>query len=72
MGTHTGERPFKCELCNNKFTTKRNMQRHMKRCRSDKLYQCPVCKKSFAQEYQLTDHIKEHEQRNVGKADYNG
>ena len=48
MFTHTGLRPWKCEICEKTFNQKANLQRHMLTHESAK-YKCYICEKAFTQ-----------------------
>ncbi|ROL43063.1 Zinc finger protein 407 [Anabarilius grahami] len=41
--THTGERPFKCQLCNFASTTQSHLTRHKRVHTGEKPYRCPWC-----------------------------
>ena len=49
MLIHTRDKPFICTLCENKFTFKSELERHMSIHTLGKLYTCILCDKEFIQ-----------------------
>lgn len=70
--THTGLRPYRCRLCGRAFTTKGNLKTHMGVHRakppaasggatgSGGVPACPVCRKQFAHDAVLQQHVRLH------------
>ncbi|KAI9464181.1 hypothetical protein HD554DRAFT_2122369 [Boletus coccyginus] len=62
LQSHTGHRPFQCQLCNQSFSEAATLQQHMRRHTREKPYVCdfPGCGKAFAIAGALTIHKRTH------------
>jgi KRAB domain-containing zinc finger protein len=41
--THTGDRPYKCDVCKTMFYSKKNIKTHMRNPTGEKYYKCNAC-----------------------------
>ncbi|KAJ8705062.1 hypothetical protein PYW08_012382 [Mythimna loreyi] len=57
---HTGEKRFRCEVCEMCFNQKRHFANHFRTHTREKPYSCEECKLCFTQKVHLTRHMRTH------------
>ena len=60
LKVHTGEKPFKCKVCEKSFSEKSSLNRHMVVHTGERPHQCKICKKSFSTKGNLNAHMVVH------------
>ncbi|CAG9118858.1 unnamed protein product [Plutella xylostella] len=60
MLVHTGEKPYKCRICDRRFGDFGTRQKHERLHMGVRPYQCSVCGKAFTYSYVLANHMLTH------------
>ncbi|XP_054432536.1 LOW QUALITY PROTEIN: zinc finger and BTB domain-containing protein 41 [Pteronotus mesoamericanus] len=67
---HTGEKPFECDICHQRYSTKSNLTVHRKKHSNEtdfhkKEHRCPSCNKLHASKKTLAKHVKRFHPENA-------
>ena len=58
--THTGEKPYKCNICDQQFSHLNTLKYHKRTHTGEKPYECNICKRNFRHVAHLKSHILVH------------
>jgi len=58
--SHTGEKPFKCDICNIAFSQYSSLSTHKRTHIGEKPFKCDICNKAFSQSTYLSRHKRTH------------
>lgn len=58
--THTGAKPYQCQVCQKRFSESNVMMQHMRTHTGEKPYRCQDCNKQFTVSASLTIHKRVH------------
>lgn len=57
--THSGNKPYHCDLCGQNFAQKVHLEVHQITHKETNAYQCEICNQKFRMLSQLTSHIQQ-------------
>lgn len=60
MQTHTGAKPFQCQMCHKRFSESNMVVQHMRTHTGEKPFKCDQCQKGFSVSAALTIHKRVH------------
>ena len=60
MRTHSGQKPYKCDICDLAFSVQSNLKRHLSNHKGIKRFECDVCGKKFAEKKSMYTHRRIH------------
>ena len=55
---YSGQKQFTCTVCDNAFSLKDDLDRHIRTHTGEKPYQCILCDESFANKVSLDMHVQ--------------